>query len=145
MSNLEKSIVKVLLESRGIYENHDEVVKKLNSSAKDFAGETPNFVHGKGPNKNGPDNGTHDTPKHSSPVKDHYHHQGEAGPSEESREHHVTVSHHEDGSATVHHTAIGLKWSKRDDDYNETSKHKEKHFKNLNDAIDHVGKLDTNH
>jgi hypothetical protein len=143
MSNLEKSIVKVLLESRGIYENHDDVVKKLNSSAgPDIGGETPNFVHGKGPNKDGPQNGTHDTPKHSSPVEKHFYHQGEFGGDGE-HEHHITVSHHEDGSATVHHTAIRRKWSERDEDYDETSTHKETHHKTLNDAIDHVRKLNT--
>ena len=77
-------------------------------------------------------------------MDDHYYHQGEfGGDSEDHHEHHITLSKHPDGSATVQHTAIRRKWSEPHQDYDETSKHTETHHKTLNDAINHVGKLDT--
>ena len=133
--NLQQSIYKVMMESRGIYENHDEVIHKLHSAVGNTVGsETTHFTHGKGKNTD-----FHDHTSHSSPVKDHYYHQGEGGDGDH-HEHHITVSHHEDGSATVHHTAIRRKWSEKHGDYNESHKTKENHFKSLHDAAEHLKK-----
>lgn len=141
MKQLENAIIQVLKESRGIYENHDEISKHLNSATGGHVGsETANFVHRKGKNEDHPSG----APEHSSPVKDHYYHQGEfAGHGDDEHEHHITVSHHEDGTASVQHSAARRKWSNRDQDYNESIKHHEKHFSNLSSAIDHVKKLKT--
>lgn len=144
MKNLEQSIIKVLKESRGIYENHEEVSKNLNSAAgDDVGGEKANFTHGGGSNTDHPSGG----PSHSSPVKHHYYHQGDfdgGGHDDHQKEHHITVSHHEDGTATVQHSVIHRKWSNRDGDYRESVTHKEKHVKDLPSAIEHVKKLNTN-
>jgi len=143
MKNLEQSIIKVLKESRGIYESHDEVSNKLNSAAgNDVGGEKAHFVHGKGSNPHHPSG----EPSHSSPVKHHYYHQGDfggGGYDDDQKEHHITVSHHEDGTATVQHSVAHRKWNARDEDYRESIKHKEKHFKDLNSAMEHVKKVDT--
>lgn len=144
MKNLEQSIIKVLKESMGIYESHEEVSKKLNSAAgDDVGGEKANFTDGSGPNKYHPSG----EPSHSSPVKHHYYHQGDfdgGGYDDHQKEHHITVSHHDDGTATVQHSVVHRKWNAREGDYRESVKHKEKHLKDLNSAIDHVKKLDTN-
>jgi hypothetical protein len=141
MKSLHESIAGMLL-GKIINENHNEVIKQLNSAAgPDIGGETPAFTHELGENKDGPSG----SPAHSSPVKDHYYHQGEfaSGGAEDQHEHHITVSHHADGTATVQHSAYRQKWSDRQQDYNVSDKHKEKHFKDLPSAIAHVKTLNT--
>lgn len=139
MRSLHESIAGMLL-GKIINENHNEVVKQLNSAAEShIGGETPAFTHGSGTNKDVPN-----APKHSSPVKDHYYHQGEfGGHSDDQHEHHITVSHHSDNTATVQHSSYRQKWSDRAQDYNVSEKHKEKHFKDLSSAISHVKTLHT--
>jgi hypothetical protein len=141
MQKLHESIAHMLL-NKIINENHNEVIKHLNSAAgSDIGGETPAFTHESGENKDGPSG----SPKHSSPVKDHYYHQGQfaTGGADEQHEHHITVSHHDDGTATVQHSAYRQKWSDRQQDYNVSDKHREKHFKDLPSAIAHVKTLKT--
>jgi len=141
MKSLHESIAGMLL-GKIINENHNEVIKQLNSAAgPDIGGETPAFTHESGVNKESPSG----SPEHSSPVKDHYYHQGEfaSGGAEDQHEHHITVSHHADGTATVQHSAYRQKWSDRQQDYNVSDKHKEKHFKDLPSAIAHVKTLHT--
>ena len=141
MRSLHESIASMLL-GKVLNENHDEVVKHLNSSAgPDIGGETPAFTHESGENKESPSGST----KHSSPVKDHYYHQGQfaSGGADEQHEHHITVSHHADNTATVQHSDYRQKWSDRAQDYNDSEKHKEKHFKDLHSAIAHVKTLHT--
>ena len=141
MKSLHESIASMLL-GKVINENHDEVIKHLNSAAgPDIGGETPAFTHESGEHKESPSG----SPAHSSPVKDHYYHQGEfaTGGAEDQHEHHITVSHHADNTATVQHSAYRQKWSDRAQDYNDSVKHKEKHFKDLPSAIAHVKTLHT--
>ena len=140
MKSLHESIAGMLL-GKIINENHNEIVKHLNSaSGPDIGGESPAFTHGSGENKDGPSG----SPEHSSPVKDHYYHQGQfATGTEDQHEHHITVSHHNDGTATVQHSAYHQEWSDKDEDYSVSDKHKEKHFKDLPSAIAHVKTLHT--
>jgi hypothetical protein len=140
MKSLHESIAGMLL-GKIINENHNAIVKHLNSaSGPDIGGETPAFTHESGENKDGPSG----SPEHSSPVKDHYYHQGQfATGTEDQHEHHITVSHHADGTATVQHSAYHQEWSDKDEDYSVSDKHKEKHFKDLPSAIAHVKTLHT--
>ena len=141
MRKLHESITNVLL-GKYINENHDEVTKKLNAAAgSHIGGETPAFVHSKGKNEDGPE--SHSSPKHSSPVTHHYYHQGQFGSGDVSHEHHITVSHHADNTATVQHSAGKQKWSERDEDYHVSEKHHEKHFSDLHSATEHIKKLHT--
>jgi hypothetical protein len=139
MKSLHESIAGMLL-GKIINENHSEIVKHLNTAAgPHIGGETPAFTHGSGTNKDVPS-----SPKHTASVKDHYYHQGEfSGHSDDHHEHHITVSHHTDNTATVQHSTYRRKWSDRAQDYNESEKHKEKHFKDLPSAIAHVKTLHT--
>jgi hypothetical protein len=141
MRTLHESIAGMLL-NKIINENHNEVIKHLNSAAgPDIGGETPAFTHESGENKESPSG----SPAHSSPVKDHYYHQGQfaSGGAEDQHEHHITVSHHADNTATVQHSSYRQKWSDRQQDYNVSDKHREKHFKDLPSAIAHVKTLKT--
>ena len=135
MRNLHESIANMLLGKKvTINENHDEVVKKLNAAAgKDIGGETPDFVHDSGHEEDGPQ----DKPKHKSPVKDHYYHQGMYS-GDDTHEHHIIVSHHKDNTATVQHVHLE---HTGEDEYDEH--HHEKHFKDLPSAIEHVKTLHT--
>ena len=140
MRSLHESIGDMLLR-KILNETHSEIVKQLNAAAGiHIGGETPAFTHGSGVNTDGPS-----APKHNSPVKDHFYHQGQFHQSgaDQEHEHHITVSHHADNTATVQHSAYKQKWSDRAQDYNVSEKHKEKHFKDLPSAIAHVKTLHT--
>ena len=140
MRTLHESIAGMLL-GKILNEKHSEIVKQLNTTAgTHIGGEEPAFTHGSGVNTDVPS-----APKHSSPVKDHFYHQGQFAQSgaDEEHEHHITVSHHADNTATVQHSAYKQKWSDRAQDFNVSEKHKEKHFKDLPSAIAHVKTLNT--
>ena len=164
MNSLHESIVGMMLGKpigTTINENHNTVVKQLNSAAgSQIGGEKPAFKHGSGartdstrapgtkrPKTPGWESTIEDQaekPTHDSPVKDHYYHQGNfAGQGNEQHEHHITVSHHADNTATVQHSAYRQKWSDRARDYSVSEKHKEKHFKDLPSAMAHVKTLHT--
>lgn len=138
MRSLHESIAKMLLNNI-INESHSEVVRRLNAAAGPKIGDqAPSFKHGSGVSKE-----ASSKPKHQSPVKDHYHHESEFDIDREGNEHHITVSHHADGTATVQHSTQTRKWSEKDKDYRESEKHRETHHKDLDSAISHVKTLHT--
>jgi len=132
MNSLHESIVGLM-----INENHNEVVKQLNSaSGKTLHGETPNFNHISGDSARAQLE-PNEKPKHKSPIKDHYFHE------HDNQAYNVDVSHHKDNTASVrivHHKQPGSNktWSGQ----NESDVHvHEKHLKDLPSAIAHIKAL----
>ena len=130
MQKLHESIASMLL-GKNLNENHDEIVKKLNTvSGKNLHGEQPHFFHAVGNDNEQLDD---QKLKHKSPVKDHYSHE------HENMQYSATVSHHKDNTATVR--TVHYKNATLDDEGDEHVH--EKHLKDLPSAIEHVKKLHT--